>query len=129
MLPSDRDTHDGSPPGPAGSRKKNFHDVFIEADTRGGTQAVLRYFFTMGTRTDMRRIFVARAGSRRYFLHDVFIQVDTCDGTQVSSRCFFTMGHTPTCEEFWWLMLFFFHDGDTRDGRQGGLTLIFFHGT
>jgi hypothetical protein len=23
----------------------------------------------------------------------------------------------------------FFHDGDTRDGRQGGLTLIFFHGT
>jgi hypothetical protein len=23
----------------------------------------------------------------------------------------------------------FFHDGDTPDGRQGGLTLIFFHGT
>jgi hypothetical protein len=33
MLPSDRDTHDGSPPGPAGSRKF-FFMMFLSRQTR-----------------------------------------------------------------------------------------------
>jgi hypothetical protein len=93
MLPSDRDTHDGSPSGRAGSRKKNFTMFLsrqIHAMVPRRPRAVfsqwghaptreefwwLALFFTMGTRA-----MEGRAASLRFFFTERKTDREIWDG-------------------------------------------------